>query len=297
MKTLLKIILWAIIIGTFSFSAFVLAVGPCYAPKSYTIGVYDKRFGVTESEFASAAKAAEKIWEEAVGKDLFVYKESKGMPLNLVYDERQAIAIRNKTLESKVDETESSAKTVKAQFESLKARYEAASDSYEALVEEYKRLQAEYTSHVQYWNSRGGAPKNEYNKLEQQKQVLRDMQTAVESKRQEVNSLADQVNALVSKYNYLVKEVNSNIDKLNETADQEFEQGEYISSGGKEKINIYEFYTKDELTRIIAHEFGHALGADHNENPQSILYYLNKATGLTPSADDIASIKQVCRIK
>lgn len=296
MKTLFKILLWLVIIGTFSFSAYVYIVGPCYAPKAYSVGTYDKRFGVSEAEFMTAVKSAEKIWEDAVGRDLFVYKESGGMSVNLIYDERQATAIRNKNLESKVDATEDSAKAVKAQFENLKMRYETANSSYESMVEDYKKLQDQYSENVSYWNGRGGAPKSEYDKLEGQKQILKEMQAAIEVKRQEVNSLATEVNSLVSKYNYLVKEANSTIDKLNETADQEFEQGEYISLGTREKINIYEFYTKTELTRILVHELGHALGAEHNSNPQSILYYLNKGTGLTLTKEDIAAIKEVCRI-
>ena len=60
MKTLWKTILFLVIIGTFSYSIFLLVAGPCYAPKEYSMGVYDERFSVTEVEFIAAAQAAER---------------------------------------------------------------------------------------------------------------------------------------------------------------------------------------------------------------------------------------------
>lgn len=261
------------------------------------MGVFDDRFGVTEAEFIAAAQAAEKIWEDAVGRDLFSYTEMGDLAINLIFDERQETALRNKGLESKVDATENSAKSVRTQFEDLKSRYELESARYSVMVDEYKAQQEAYSSNVDYWNAQGGAPKKEYEDLQRQKNKLQTAQNALEEKRIKVNALATEVNNLVSKYNYLVNQANTDIEKINESADKEFEQGEYVSSGIGEQINIYEFYTKDELKRILAHEFGHALGADHNENPDSILYYLNEGTGLTPSAEDVRDIKKACRIK
>lgn len=297
MKTLWKTILFLVIIGTFSYSIFLLVAGPCYAPKEYSMGVYDERFSVTEAEFIAAAQAAEKIWEDAIGKDLFSYSESGDLAINLIFDERQETALKNKSLESKVDATENSAKSIRAQFEDLRNRYESESASYSVMADEYKMQQEAYSNNVDYWNDQGGAPKKEYEDLQRQKSALQIAQGTLEAKRIKVNSLATEVNNLVSKYNYLVNQANSDIEKINQTADKEFEQGEYVSSGINEQINIYEFYTKDELVRILAHEFGHALGADHNDNPDSILYYLNEGTGLTASAEDIRDIKKVCRMK
>jgi hypothetical protein len=297
MKTLGNIFLWFVIIGTFSYSAFLLFAPPCRNPIEYKIGTFDNRFGVSEAKFIAAAKRAEAVWEDATGKDLFNYDPKGDLPLNLVFDERQETAILNKTLESKVDETESSAKIVRAQFEDLQSRYEASKADYEAMIASYKELQQSYNSKVESWNAKGGAPKSEYSVLENQKKELQKMFGLLEQRRLEVNSLAEEVNALVSKYNYLVKTVNSNIEVINQSADREFEQGEYIYSGGEQKINVYEFYSVGELERILAHEFGHAIGMGHNENPKSILYYLNEGDSLEPSAEDIRDLKKVCHFK
>jgi predicted Zn-dependent protease len=66
---------------------------------------------------------------------------------------------------------------------------------------------------------------------------------------------------------------------------------------GAEKINIYEFESRSQLIRILSHELGHAIGLGHNENAESIMYYLNKGTGLSPTAEDIRDLKAYCKIK
>jgi predicted Zn-dependent protease len=61
-----------------------------------------------------------------------------------------------------------------------------------------------------------------------------------------------------------------------------------------EEINIYEFDSRTALLRVLAHEFGHALGLDHNDNEQSIMHYLNSSTNLKPTKEDLAALREVC---
>ena len=109
-----------------------------------------------------------------------------------------------------------------------------------------------------------------------------------------MNGLVDDINTLVKKYNFLVSTANSNIHTINQSAGKEFEEGEYKSDESGERINIYEFADEVSLIRVLEHEFGHALGLDHNNNPDSIMYYLNNSKNMDLTAEDIQALRIVC---
>jgi len=79
---------------------------PCGAPIPYRIGEIDERFGMTREEFLSALQSAEKIWEKPSGMDLFTYSNAgSAMPVNFVYDQRQATTEKLKVLDIAVDQS------------------------------------------------------------------------------------------------------------------------------------------------------------------------------------------------
>jgi predicted Zn-dependent protease len=117
-----------------------------------------------------------------------------------------------------------------------------------------------------------------------------------ESLRLEVNALADQATALVDKYNALVRDINSNVDTVNGLSQDEFEQGHYSSSEAGQSIDVYQFEDRAKLVRVLAHEFGHALGLDHNDEPSSVMYYINEGEAIRLSDADVESLKIACEI-
>jgi hypothetical protein len=123
------------------------------------------------------------------------------------------------------------------------------------------------------------------------------MDSLLDDKRAEVNDLANRINQRIKDYNDLIDEANANIHVINQSAGQEFDEGEYISDSSGKRINIYEFENKNELERVLAHEFGHALGLGHDSNPDSIMYYLNKSTNMELTAEDKEALFEVCQVK
>jgi hypothetical protein len=296
MSFIRKALMLIIATGLFAGSYYILTKNPCDSPITYRLGTFDTKFGISKADFLADAAAAEKIWESSFGKQFFVYDPNGSLPINLMYDTRQATADKNKVLAANVDQTQATADSVKARFESLKAEYTAAGVAYQSLVDSFTTQLASYNADANYWNTRGGAPKSEYEALNQKKAALQALQTQVETKRVEVNDLARQVNAGVTNYNSLVKIANSDIRVINQSADKEFEQGEYVSDSHGKRIDVYEFDGKSKLVRLLAHEMGHALGLDHNNNPDSIMYYLNKSLSMKLSPEDTAAVKKICKI-
>jgi predicted Zn-dependent protease len=74
----------------------------------------------------------------------------------------------------------------------------------------------------------------------------------------------------------------------------EFYGGDYVSKDGKQTITIYQFDDENRLVRVLAHEFGHALGLKHNDNPKAIMYRLMQSDSLNLAPDDIAALKERC---
>jgi predicted Zn-dependent protease len=78
---------------------------------------------------------------------------------------------------------------------------------------------------------------------------------------------------------------------------REFCEGLYEYKNGKRSINIYQYDNEYRLVRVLAHEFGHALGLNHSKSAEAVMYPLIQSDSLALAADDIAALKEHCKIK
>ena len=278
--------------------AFILLTkkGPCEVPITYSIGSFDTSFGISESDFLAAVQQAEAIWEKPIGKKLFAYQAKGDLAVNLLYDQRQATTERNQALQDDVDQNTALADAMKQGFTSLQQEYDSKKKTYEAAEAQFEADLAAYNKDVTYWNGRGGAPRDEYQTLAEQKSALAVRSGELQQQAAELNKLGSQINSSISTYNKVASHINTDVHTINSGA-REFNEGEYISDKTGQRINIYEFKDKAQLVRVLAHELGHALGLDHNDNPDSIMYYLNQSTNQKLSPEDLQSLKKVCGIK
>ncbi len=284
------IILILIIGGYFLFFQDV----PCQSAIQYKIGTFDNRFGISQKDFLNVVFRASKIWENPINKNLFEYNSKGNLTINLIYDNRQKVTQENAVLKADINKVKNLANSVREQYLSLQEQFQIIEKEYKDYLDQFKQHLSAYNSQVDHWNSMGGAPKSEHNKLNQEKSNLATEQIALENKRLELNSLVDNINQFINKYNLLIKDANSNINTINQTADREFEEGIYDPN--KNVIDIYQFENEQKLTRVLAHELGHTLGLDHNNNPKSIMYSLNQAENETLSKDDLLALKTKCNL-
>jgi hypothetical protein len=274
---------------------FLYFTTPCKTPVHYAVGSLDSRFELSEAELLSALKDAEAIWESATGENLFEYKEGARLSINLVFDTRQAITQQNNEIKEEIEETSQTAEEVKAAYERATAQYESAKADYLRAQAAHNSELKSYNETVDYWNARGGAPPKEYADLQKQKSTLQESETALEKKRVALNALVREVNTLSTRYNSLAHEFNAGVSEINKTAGREFEEGLYVKTAWSERIDIYEYSDRAELVRVLAHELGHSLGLEHNQNPDSIMFELNESENVTPTQEDLAGLRETCK--
>ncbi len=227
---------------------------PCAKPLYYSIGTYDSQFGVSESQFLTDAAEAADLWNKEAGHTVLEYKDYGKMPVNLIYDGRQQLTDTGKSISSQ-----------------------------QAIIDQQKTaiglLQSQYDS---------------------QKQQIRSDEAAhadvskINAEIDSLNQLGAQLRADTDALNAQITQVNSQAQSYNTHTGSDFQEGEFIDSGGSMHINIYEFMNHTQLVRVLAHEFGHSLGLGHNSNPDSIMYPENSSTRLVLSADDKSALATRC---
>ena len=115
-----------------------------------------------------------------------------------------------------------------------------------------------------------------------------------EKEASKLNTLVAKLNAIGAKGNGLVKDYNTVVSEYNERFNEskEFTQGDYTGDA----IHIYQFDSENELSIVLAHEFGHALDLEHVVGEKSVMYHLMDKQGIADglSDEDRAEFNKVC---
>jgi hypothetical protein len=269
----------------------------CSKPVKYSIGSVDSKFNISESELQAEAVKAEKIWDSSVGKNLLEYDPNATLKINLVYDGRQEMTDETNKLDSKLEQLKSQHDLVISQYSQLKGDLKKRADAYNKSLKEYQDRVKNFNKGVSFWDSQGGAPQDEYDKLKKEEKNLKALFDNLEKERNDLNVLIAKSNNLAAKENNIVNNYNNSVNTYQNKygGTREFEKG--IFNG--ETINIYEFREINDLELTLIHEFGHALGLDHTQNPQSIMYPTIGEQNIDNPAlttEDLVELKNVCKI-
>lgn len=270
---------------------------PCEEPLTYRIGTVDKRFGMGAKEVLDVAVAASSLWEKAVSQELFKESPTGAIEINFVYDYRQEATDKLKSLSYNIDNTKSSYEDLKERLDNQKRECDQRSLS---LSEEFNS----YNARVAFFNQtaaampQGGFPEHVYKQLMAEKDELHAIQTHLQAQQEEVKRLVDTINNLVIVINEIATNLNLELVNYKNTSEpiaQEFNEGSYVVKKGKKTITIYQFTDRNKLIRVLAHEFGHALGLTHIDKPDALMFRLNQSNSIELDQADIALLKAQCK--
>lgn len=303
MKRLIQYVFLLALIGTPAYFIYERTVRPCDETLEYSIGRFDSQFGLSMEDFKSYVLESGLVWEKILDKKVFIYNPNADFKINLVYDERQLATVQKQKTEFGLSAVENVFKKLDADFIIFKSQYDNKVSTYETALSAYKRRKDAYDKKVAYWNSRGGALKDEFQSLEAERIYLNTEARKLNTEVSSINDMTRQLDTLLKERNLKAVEYNKIAADYNKKYNNglEFNQAEYKSGNPPVQageINVYQFGNKKDLILALSHEFGHALGMGHVENPKSIMYYItgaNTETSPAPTTEDLIELNKVCK--
>lgn len=236
----------------------------------YKIGHIDPRFNISNEQLRNIAQQATDIWFMGTEKQFFVYDPNAKLTINLFYDQRQADTVARNTQITQIEQRRAytDAEQLKLnQYESELTFYKQQIDQ---LKTNYKNKLDSYNHYVKYYNqSQQSGSQADLAHLKLQKQQLQYEQQQLQQQIDEFNQKVAVLNIQVDTVNQMNQQFNQSVDEFNRRFKPRlFDKGLF---NGHE-INIYEFQSNDDLRLTLAHEFGHALGLNHSEDPLSLMH-------------------------
>lgn len=270
---------------------------PCTTTLSWSLGDIDPRFNISRDTVLAYSKEAANTWNKAYSPNpLLEHREKNGdITITFVYDERQRTTIQNERLKRTIEDEKKELTEIKETIESLRAEYQRLEESISSKTAAYNSRLSKHNKEIAYWNDRGGAPNDVYQRIQREAASLETERVSINAAISRYNRLADQIRNYGKEHNEIVGTINEKIGGLNETALRDFEEGTY--DPGTETITIYEYGSIIALKRVLLHEFGHAIGLGHVDDEEAIMYSINQGKNVDLTDSDKAELAKRCRQK
>jgi len=238
-------------------------------PLHYRIADIDPRFKLTKQQIIELTQQAAEIWERETGKKNFIYDPQAEFTINLVFDDRQQRSLERlqELNQLKLDQSH-----WEKQNQQLQQFRDEIQKSTVLIATKQTRLAAEfqkYNAEAQLFNQMRSSSKSAAEQLSQRQKNLQQQSIALQQEVQQHNQKTQQLNQEINKLNQNNQKLVFNASQFNQVFQPRlFHKGNFNSK----QIDIYEFSSKDDLRLTLAHEFGHALGLEHTDDPTSIMY-------------------------
>jgi hypothetical protein len=267
----------------------------------------DPRFGFDRFMVEAALIDAVRLWQAESEALLFIESEDpRAMQVNLRFDARQQSATERQSMRGRLDRAQDDLEREQAGLQAWSERIDRAKESHERLAAELAARLARHEAAVAAWNANPGSRSEaDRRSLEAEGAMLRAEIAALERTASDLNAdvaaynrRAEDARQLAAKANAQVREYNASAA----AAPVETGRYSYDYEEGR-RIDVFRAASYDELVWVLAHEFGHALGIGHVDEPGAVMHaLLHEGGALQPgrgrpialSAADGAALNKVC---
>jgi predicted nucleic acid-binding Zn-ribbon protein len=291
-----KLLYILIVVGISAVIIIYLTPKACSKTMTFALGPIDPQFNISRSMVMSNLQDVTDMWNSAHPQHMILKQidtsATADVTISFIYDERQRTTIKNERLKRQIQEQKDELSSLKQTITVTQAEYDKKNEQIQNETADYIKKLNVYKDKVDGWNVKGGAPKAAYDELKQEQILLEVQRINLNSEIQDLNNMATAIKNFSGKHNAVVDQVNQNVDAVNQTSNKEFEEGLY--NPNTKSIIIYEFQSPLSLKRVLAHELGHALGLDHVEGKDSIMYAYNDSDVFELSKQDKDALDVLC---
>jgi len=237
-------------------------------PLRYQIADLDPRLNITQQQMIELSQQAAAIWAKDTGQHYFVYDPEASFVIHLVFDQRQVRSMKRSENLNQLEQEQQHWLDQNQQLQHLKQSVARSETQLELQKIDYQNNQQKYQQVVQNLKA---STKNQKQiaRLEQQQHTLQQQSVDLEAKIAEHNQLVRQFNRQTEQSKQLHQQLTESVAAFNQTfKPQILHKGQFHG----QQIFIYEFSSMDDLRLTLAHEFGHALGLKHTQDPKSLMY-------------------------
>jgi hypothetical protein len=265
----------------------IAANSQCQLPLFYRLAAIDSAFDLSPQDAQQQIDTAAQLWNQAAGRTLFIADASNGFPIRFVYDERQQRLLESSLLQRNLQRYD---QRITEQQQDFNARLSDFQQRQQHFSAQDQALAADIGSFNQRASQADSAVAAE----------LGREQAALLSRQKEHALQAEQLEAEQQRLQSQQQMLNDMINERNNMLPTEpvgnalAEVGVLEQHGSQRQMTIFAYKDRHSLQLTLLHEFGHALGIGHLDNPTAVMHAALTGQQDQLSPADLAAFEKIC---